>query len=82
MGEGWHHLQTWENPPATVGTMVAMTLLCCYPHIMVCLAATGLVFHMVSASSEALHSVELLVGINVPSPMKLDWIEHVPSRGK
>ncbi len=46
-GEGWHYLQTWDSPPATIGTMVAMTLLCCYPHIMVCLADTALVIYMV-----------------------------------
>jgi hypothetical protein len=48
MGEGWHYLQTWENPPATIATMVAMIMLCCYPHIMVCLGATILVIYMVS----------------------------------
>ena len=46
-GEGWAYLQTWDNPPATLGTMVAMTALCCYPHIIVSLAATALVLYMV-----------------------------------
>lgn len=47
MGEGWAYLQTWDNPPATMGTMAGMTALCCYPHITVSLAATALVIYMV-----------------------------------
>jgi len=47
MGEGWAYLQTWHNPPATIGTMAGMTALCCYPHITISLAATALVIYMV-----------------------------------
>lgn len=46
-GEGWRHLQSWENPPATIGTMAALASVCCYPHIMVSLALTGLIIFMV-----------------------------------
>ena len=46
-GEGWRHLQSWESPPATIGTMAALTSVCCFPHIMVSLALTGLIIFMV-----------------------------------
>lgn len=46
-GEGWAYLQTWDTPPATLATMAGMTALCCYPHIIMSLAATALVFYMV-----------------------------------
>lgn len=45
--EGWAYLQSWDNPPATIGTMAAMTALCCYPHITISLGATALVIYMV-----------------------------------
>lgn len=49
LGEGWEYLKTWENPPATIGTMAGIASLCCYPHIVVSLAAIGLVAFMVRA---------------------------------
>ena len=52
-GEGWRHLQSWENPPATIGTMAALTSVCCFPHIMVSLALTGLIIFMVRTYLES-----------------------------
>ena len=46
-GEGWAYLQSWENPGATIGTMAALSGICCFPHVMVSLALTGLVIFMV-----------------------------------
>lgn len=49
-GEGWSYLQSWESPPATIGTMAALTSVCCLPHIMLSLALTGLIIFMVRCS--------------------------------
>ena len=48
-GEGWKYLQSWENPGATIGTMAGLTSICCYPHVTISLALTGLVLFMVLA---------------------------------
>ncbi|BDA41056.1 probable FT-interacting protein 3 [Coccomyxa sp. Obi] len=63
-GEGWAYLQTWDNPPATLGTMAGMTALCCYPHIIMSLAATALVLYMVFAYPSE--------GVGEPRPMEPD----------
>ena len=48
-GKGWKYLQSWVNPGATIGTMAGLTSICCYPHITLSLALTGLVLFMVLA---------------------------------
>ncbi|KAK9916339.1 hypothetical protein WJX75_001462 [Coccomyxa subellipsoidea] len=63
-GEGWAYLQSWDNPPATIGTMAGMTALCCYPHITISLAATALVIYMVVAYPSE--------GVGEPLPMEPD----------
>ncbi|EIE27011.1 hypothetical protein COCSUDRAFT_83570 [Coccomyxa subellipsoidea C-169] len=62
--EGWAYLQSWDNPPATIGTMAAMTALCCYPHITISLGATALVIYMVFAYPSE--------GVGEPMPMEPD----------
>lgn len=50
LGAGFTRLQSWEDPLATLGAMAGICATCCYPHIVVSLAAAGLVFFMVRAS--------------------------------
>ncbi len=47
LGEGFHKLQSWDDPAASIGAMVGICATCCYPHVVVSLAAAGLALFMV-----------------------------------